>query len=232
MKYAGALLAGLIVGGSLALTGLYYNPLTRAEAPLPGAEDWVLAYGSPLRDGLAFIHSGESRLPRQPLDSPVLWESTIDQTFLSLLLVNGADGEPVGIASRISFPSEDSELLARGVIVTDQWMITLPGEGSLFIHSESNLWPFLTETLLPVWYLGRPWDGPATYSPTAGPGPEGAARAYGATGRFAGLAGSAVERYRLVEFSERLGPEQFEAELFVNLAAVTLGPAATGIPAE
>ena len=67
----------------------------------------------------------------------------------------------------------------------------------MFLQADTNVWPFLKETL-PVWYLGRPWDGPADYRPTAGPG-AGTAAVLGATGRFVGVEGTAVEQYRLTD---------------------------------
>ena len=94
---------------------------------------------------------------------------------------------------------------------------TISGEGSFFIRADSNLWPFLKETLIPVWYLDRPWQGPRNYRPTAGPGEGGSAITAGATGRFANLEGTAVESYELSGFDKIRGPGDLTARLFVSL---------------
>ena len=99
----------------------------------------------------------------------------------------------------------------------DDWLVTISGEGSFFIRADSNLWPFLKETLIPVWYLDRPWQGPRNYRPTAGPGEGGSAIVAGATGRFANLEGTAVESYELSGFDKIRGPGDLTARLFVSL---------------
>ena len=216
MKYLVTLILGLFAGAVLGIGALYVNPLTTNEAAAPGAADWTLTYESPVSGGIALTHGGDSRLPSHPAGVPELWENTINKMLLSVFRVSSPDGR-TGIASRLSLPSESSELLRRGVIVTDHWLITMPGEGSLFVDADSNLWPFIKRDLLPVWYLGRAWRGPQSYSPTTGPGLGQAGIVQGATGRFANLDGSSVERYHVSVFNRQRGPDEFEAELFINL---------------
>jgi len=227
MRYVLTFIAGLLLGGAVAATGLYFNPLTGESTRESNVGDWVLGYGSPISEALAFTHGRDSRLPSRPAMVPELWENTINRSLLSVMELSDAQGVPVGLASRISVPSEATELLSSGVMLTDQWLVTIPGQGSLFIHADSNLWPFFKENLIPVWYVGRPWAGPKTYALTAGPEPGGVARVVGASGRFTGVQGSAVERYRLEEFTPGAGPERFRAEL-----ALTLPPAREPAPAE
>ena len=45
--------------------------------------------------------------------------------------------------------SADTDLLLRGVLVSDHWLVTIPSEGTLFVRAESNAWPFLKNTLVP-----------------------------------------------------------------------------------
>ena len=216
MKYLLTLISGLLAGALLGVVALYINPLTTREAGQPGAADWALSYESPISGGLAFTHGGETRLPNHPAGIPELWENTINRMLLSVFRVSSPDGR-AGVASRLSVPSEASELLRRGVVVTDHWVITMPGEGSLFVDADSNLWPFIKRDLVPVWYLGRSWRGPQSYSPTVGPGLDQAGIVQGATGRFADRSGRSVERYHVSVFNTQRGPDEFEAELFIDL---------------
>lgn len=224
MKYFWTLLAGFVLGTVLALTGLYFNPLTQAAGPLPEAEDELFTYGSPLTSELVFTHGKLSRLPSYPSGVQDLWESTINKSALSVVLLRGADGR-AAIASRVSYPSEDTELLHRGVLLTDDWVVSMPGEGSLLINSQSNWWPFLKEMLIPVWYLGRPWPGPSEYATTRGPANGVWALVSGATGRFAGLTGTAAERYSVEQFDDRVGPRTTLTELYWKLEEPQAAPA-------
>jgi len=218
MRYLLTLLLGFLLGASVAGVGLYFNPFTQTGGPQPDAQDSVYTYGSPVTAALAFTHGNLSRLPTSPLGIPELWEGTINHGALALLVLGSADGSTNAIASRISFPSEGTELLLRGAVLTDHWLISVPGQGSLFVSAESNWWPFLRDTLIPTWYFDRPWLGPAVYAPTIGPGADGKALVQGATGAFAGRAGTAAERYRLEAFDDRVGPGQVQAEIYWRLA--------------
>ncbi len=155
-------------------------------------------------------------MPTYPSGVPNFWEGPINKSALSVVLLRGSDGA-AAIASRVSYPSEDTDLLRNGVLLTDDWIVSFPGEGSLFINAQSNWWPFLKEMLIPVWYLGRPWPGPSEYAPTVGPATGLWAFVDGATGRFAGLTGTAAERYSVREFDELVGPRQALTELYWRL---------------
>jgi hypothetical protein len=111
-------------------------------------------------------------------------------------VLNGTDDQPAAIASRLMAVSADTDLVLRGMLVNDYWLVTIPGEGTLFVHSDANAWPFVKETLLPVWYLDRPWQGPAEYWPTVGPGANGAGVTLGLGGTLRGE-GRAAERYEI-----------------------------------
>jgi hypothetical protein len=115
--------------------------------------------------------------------------------------------------------SADTDLLLNGVLLHDYWLLTLPNEGTVFVRAESNVWPFVKTTLVPVWFLGRPWRGPADYRTTAGPGAQGSAVVLGATGRVKGVEGSAVEQYRLTAFDRAAGSAAAIGELQLRLPA-------------
>jgi hypothetical protein len=114
-------------------------------------------------------------------------------------------------------PSRDTNLLLRGVLLSDYWLVTLPGEGTLFVRAESNAWPVLKNTLVPVWYLERPWSGPAEYWPTVGPGTDKSGVVLGITGTFRGSEGTVVEHYEISTLDPERDVALAKAELHLNL---------------
>jgi len=217
MKYVFMMLLGFLLGCALVMVGLFFNPLTADSNVVAGVNARVLSYSSPFSEGLAMTHNGQSRLPLQPATIPELWEGTIRDSMLSVVVLHDDADEPVGIASRVSQFSEGTEMLTRGVLVNDDWLVTIAGEGSFFINANSNLWPFLKDTLIPVWYLDRPWEGPKNYRPTSGPTEDGSALVSGGTGLFSDIRGTAVESYQVSEFDSVQGPGSIDARLFVQL---------------
>jgi hypothetical protein len=133
------------------------------------------------------------------------------------LVLNDASGQPAALASRLLSTSAETDLLLRGVLVSDVWLVTIPNEGTLFVHADSNAWPFLKETLLPVWYLDRPWNGPAEYWPTVGPGADDSADVVGIAGSFDGSAGTAVERYEITALDPARKLALAKGELHLNM---------------
>src|SRR5690606_17161124 len=135
-----------------------------------------------------------------------LWENTISVAAMTVLSLRQPDGATAVRASRLIAASPKPDLLLVGALGSDYWLLSVPGDGSLFVRAESNVWPFVHDSLMPVWYLQRPWEGPTECRPTAGPGNGDTAVVIGASGRFANASGSAVERYRLERFGTS-GPE-------------------------
>jgi hypothetical protein len=161
---------------------------------------------------------GEHTLPPGALTIDAgFWEETIDRTALLGLVLDDSDDKPAAVASRMLAGSADTDFLLSGVLVSDYWLLTIPNEGTLFLRADSNVWPFLKQTLLPVWYFGRPWSGPAHYRPTTGPGDDGLALVVGATGRFAGLEGTAIEQYRLTDLDPASRSAAAVGELHLRL---------------
>jgi hypothetical protein len=215
MKYLFFTLVGLILGAAAGIAVLYYNPLTVARTPEPASADRALHYQLP-EQSLAFMHGDRALLPGTSAGDEQFWEETINRTVLLALSLNDADGAPIAAASRLIQASTETDLLLRGVLVSDHWLLTIPGEGSLFLRVDTNLWPFLTQTFIPTWYLGRPWKGPSEYRPTVGPGPK-SAMIIGATGRFANAEGSAIEQYRLTTLDPASGQVALAGELHLHL---------------
>jgi hypothetical protein len=217
MKLAFVAFFGLLIGAAAGCAVIYYNPLTETSAPEPDATDTALHYDLP---GEVFGFAiGERALP--PGAARVadgLWEETIDRTALLGVVLDGPDDKPKAIASRLIAGSARTDFLLSGVLVSDYWLLTIPSEGTLFLRADTNVWPFLKQTLLPVWYFGRPWAGPSSFRPTAGPGEGGTAVVLGATGRFAGLEGTAVEQYRLTDLDPASRSVAAVGELHLRLA--------------
>ena len=227
MRYLVVTVIGLIFGAAAGLAVLYYNPLTEGDAATVAAAGLDLGYTVPSSHALLVTHGGRSSLARHPSDAPELWESTIEGLSLDVVWLTDAEGEPAALASRVGLPSEQTDLLLKGAIVTDYWLVTVPGQGSFFVHSESNLLPLLKEVIVPVRYLGQPWVGPVDYQPTIGPARDKRALAYGATGQFAELRGRSVETLRIESFSPTRGTEAVARRLRISFATQAPAEAAS-----
>jgi hypothetical protein len=217
MKYLLVAVLGLLIGAAAAGAAIYYNPFTMTKPAQLDIADRALHYSLP-SEVLGFALGDGVVPPGTPHRDGSLWEETIDRTAMLSLVLDDAHDNPTAIASRLLAVSPRTDFVVSGVRVNDYWLLTIPGEGTLFLRAETNVWPFLKETL-PVWYLGRPWKGPSEYSPTAGPGELGAAVVIGATGRFVGLEGSAVEKYRLTDLDPAARSAAATGELDLRLSA-------------
>jgi hypothetical protein len=217
MKYLLVAALGLLIGAAAAGAAIYYNPFTMTKSAHLDVADRALHYSLP-SEVLGFALGDAIMPPGTPKRDGSLWEETIDRTAMLSLVLDDAHDNPTAIASRLLAVSPRTDFVLSGVRVNDYWLLTIPGEGTLFLRAETNVWPFLKETL-PVWYLGRPWKGPSEYSPTAGPGELGAAVVLGATGRFVGLEGSAIEKYRLTDLDPAARSAAATGELDLRLSA-------------
>jgi len=216
VKHLFVALAGLLLGTAAAGAVLYFNPLSVTASGVPNPTDRVLHYSLP-DHVLAFSLGDDARyFGRDPGDDD-LWEDTIDRTAVLGLVLNDADNQPAAVASRLMAVSPDSNLLLRGVVLNDYWLVTLPGEGTLFVRADTNTWRFLKEALVPVWFLDRPWDGPSEYWPTVGPGADDSGVVLGLSGNFSGSEGSVVERYELTALDPARESALAEGELHLNL---------------
>jgi hypothetical protein len=216
MRYLFVAIIGLLFGVAAAGAVLYYNPLAEKSAPMPGATARVLHYSLP-DQVLEFAVGEDAKLLGQDAGDDSLWEETIDRSAVLGLVLNDGSNQPAAIASRLLSTSPDTDLLLNGVLVSDDWLVTIPGEGTLYVHADSNAWPFLKRTLVPVWYLDQPWSGPAEYWPTVGPGTDDSAQVVGLTGAFRGSEGSAVERYEITALDPARNVALANGELYLNL---------------
>jgi hypothetical protein len=196
MKYLAIALLGLLLGAAAAGAVLYFNPLTAERAPLTDHYDGAWRYVLP-QDALTFVRGAGTYLPDERAPTGELWEKPVQRSALLGLRLRDADGNSSAIASRLLVASRDTDLLLRGLLVADHWLITVPGEGSVFVRAQNNVWPFLKGTVIPMRYFDRAWEGPVEIKPTAGPHSTRAALVIGATGSFASVRGEAAESYRL-----------------------------------
>ena len=218
MRYLIVAVLGFVIGAAVAGAAIYYNPLIAMKSSAqPDVADRVLHYSLP-SEVLGFALGEQVVPPGTPRRDGSLWEETIERTAMLSLVLDDAHDQPTAIASRMLAVSPHTDFLLSGVRVNDYWLLTIPGEGTLFLRADTNVWPFLKETL-PVWYLGRPWKGPVDYSPTAGPGEHGEAVVVGATGRFAGLEGTAIEKYRLTDLDPAARSAAATGEIDFKLGA-------------
>lgn len=217
MRYLFVAIVGFVLGAAAAGAVVYFNPLAEKSAPAPNPAARVLHYSLP-GHVLEFSVGEDARLFGQDVGDDGLWEETIDRAAVLGLVLSDTESRPAAIASRLMAPSAENDLLRSGVLVSDYWLVTIPGEGTLFVHADSNAWPFLKETLVPVWYFDRPWKGPAEYWPTVGPRADDSALVVGLTGSLRGSEGSAVERYELAAFDPELGLASATGELHLALS--------------
>ena len=198
MRWIGGFVLGILAGALVGLGLLYANPFTGEE--LPSVESTSLLRYELGPETLSLTHGDQLGFDLQPSDISALWESTIRRTMLGTFVLRDLRGDVVGIASRATKISPQSNPLIRGILTSDHWLVTVPGAGSYFIESNDNIWPLLRDTFVKVNLLGRSWSGTRHFELTSGPDPNGAAVLTGASGRFAGVSGSAVhsvdiERY-------------------------------------
>ena len=216
MRYLFVAIIGLVLGAAGAGAALYFNPLAAKSAPMPGSTDRMLHYSLP-DQVLEFAIGEDARLFGQETGDDSLWEETIDRAGVLGLVLNDGSNQPAALASRLLSTSPDTDLLLNGVLVSDDWLVTIPGEGTFYVHADSNAWPFLKEKLVPVWYLDQPWTGPAEYWPTVGPAADDSAEVVGLTGSFRGSEGSAVEHYEITALDPARKVAQAKGELYLNL---------------
>jgi hypothetical protein len=203
MKYILSLIAGLVAGAALAVAALYFNPLTQRSAEPSGAPDWSLKFGlAPAAMWIA-THDEKLDLPLAPADVPRLYEDGIEGMLLTALPLHDSSGRFAASASRITVPSSATEFLRSGLLVDDYWLISIPGQGTLFVHAVNNEWPLVRDTLVRVDLLRREWRGSEAYAPTVGPGADGA-NVVGLTGGLAGRTGHGRERLVLENYSGSL----------------------------
>ena len=219
MKYVVGLILGIVLGTATALALLYFNPLTQAQAPRGGESDWMLEYSLSASGTWLSTHDDSMALPVVPDDAPLLWETGIKGSLLQAMPLADATGRNAAVGTRVSVPSSATEFVRSGLLVEDYWLISVPGEGTVFVHALNNQWPLVRDTVVRVDWLQRDWSGPSEYAPTLGPGAAGA-RVVGLSGRFRGRQGGGRDTLRLDAYDGQLA--QVSGKLVIELADAEL----------
>lgn len=218
MKYLWMTIAGFIVGALAGTAVVLVNPLTSSGDGRLTGFDSRLDFTFP-GDVSIVTHGGRAPFEREPFDVEPLWETTIRSTSLAMLTLHDDAGQPYAVATRAVSPSKRTELLTAGFLADDHWLISVPAQGAFFVAGESNLSSVVRDTFGRVTLLRREWAGPREYFPTAGPGVGSTAMVIGATGRFSGVTGRAVERWQIDGFSRADGVAGLSGELHLSFIA-------------
>lgn len=218
MKYVVGIVLGLVIGVVLGLGALYVNPMTAASGKAPRSGGWTLSYAYPSGGSLLLTHRGMRGLPLQPPGATRLWERSIEDSVLNVLVLKATGGAADAVATRLATPSRRTDLLLNGAIVDDYWLVTVPGRGSFFVHSDDNFWPLVKDTLIPRLF-GRIGRAAPSYEPTVGPGAGGRAVAFGVGGAFAAMRGTATESYGGIGVDAHRGLQRVSGQLHVELEA-------------
>ena len=216
MKYALSLTFGLLLGVAVALGLIYFNPLTQKQAESSRGAALELTYQFAGADSWLSTHSMDLKVPVMPTDVPLLWESGIKGMMLASMPLKGGNGSVIG--TKISAPSASTEFLRSGLLVDDYWLLSVPGAGTIFVHSINNQWPLLRDTIVTVDWLGRSFPASTEYLPTVGPSADGA-NVVGMTGVYRDSVGHARESISLETYRGDFTP--LSGRLAIDLAGLS-----------
>ena len=198
MRFLVALIVGFCVGAAIACAALFYNPFSQFVGNPPAGTSYF--YGNEQPD-FAISHAGKLPVPIRPAGTQGLWESAINGAVLTVFPLTDGDGETVALASRISTLSEDSDLFLRGALTSNDWLISFPNLGTLYVDDRENLSAVLRHGVFPVWVFRQPWNGTQEMLATAGPD-AGSAEIVGGNGDYENASGRIRQRYTVDRFGQ------------------------------
>jgi len=222
MKYVISLAIGMIVGLTLFVLGLYFNPFVGnpSVSPLAVSDlDLVdLSYSLVASDSIVFTNDGESHIKPHPAKVLQLWEPTVNRTRGFVTVLTDSRGEPAGLGVKFSSDSEDTALIEGVVLVNSVWHIYLPEHGTFLVDQTENFWPYLHDIVIPARLSsGDNWRGSWHGIMSVGPGALGTARVTANTGPFAGTEAEAVESITARAYSANTGPVGMSGSLTIAL---------------
>lgn len=222
MKYLIALLLGLISGGILFFSLIYFNPFAaaRSVSPLAVTSNRLLNLSfSPVPgETLVFTNDGESVPSPKPEKVLQLWESTIKNTDAMVVILADSRGEPAGIGIKFQSDSEATRVLNAQLLVDSVWHIHLPGRGTMLIDQRENYWSFVHDVVIEAHKSsGDNWRGSWNGVMTIGPNALGTGRVTGGNGEFAGVETEAVESLTAKAYSVASGPVAMSRDLSISL---------------
>jgi hypothetical protein len=220
VKYLISLVVGLVFGAGILLAGLYLNPFaTRTTiSPLTVSDDFLIALNFPVvpSETVLTTNNGESVRKPHPEKVQQLWEKTIQKSWVSVVELSGARGEPVGVGIKFASQSEKTRPLNADALVDSAWHIYLPDKGTLFVNQTENYWSFLRDVVAPArWDSANSWRGNWRADTTVGPGALRTARVVGLSGDFADVTAEAVESMSATAYSAIDGPVGMSGSLLV-----------------
>ena len=176
MKYAVSLSIGILFGAVLFVAGFYFNPFaeTLMVSPLAVSNDehLDLTYTAVPGESILYTDDGESIVNTHPNRVAELWEPTIVDTRVAVVLLNDGRGQVAGLGIKFSTDSEQSAPINSKILVNSAWHIYLPGQGTLVVDQIENYWSYLREIVVPArWSSGDNWRGSYFRIVTDGPGP-------------------------------------------------------------
>jgi hypothetical protein len=228
MKYLIALVLGLLVGATVFVAGMIYNPFIAKHGLSPlsvtDSEVMTLNFSSVPSNSILFTNDGESQRKPYPEKVLQLWEAPIRQTSAMATVMRDARSQTAGIGVKLSSLSERTRLLQGEALVDSVWYIYLPGRGSLFIEQSENYWTFLREVSLPAYRSSANiWKGAWLDDLTAGPGALGTAAVTGGAGSLQGLKMQGVESLSAQAYSVNDGLISAEGRLLIEMPGAPEG---------
>lgn len=220
MKYAIALVIGIVFGVLAFFVGFYNNPFVgRSElSPLAVSESGLnnLSYSAVSTKSIIFTNDGESISAPHPGKVAELWEPTVNKSELIVTSLIDSRGILAGIGVKMSTPSETTRLIDSKVIVDSVWHVYLPGRGTLAVYQQENWFAYLRDIVVPARRSSSDsWRGTWSRNMTIGPGALGTAVVSGMGGSFDGMQSEAVESLNARAYSSLQGPVQMTGTLSV-----------------
>jgi hypothetical protein len=222
MKYAISLVIGMIVGLTLFVLGLYFNPFVGnpSVSPLAVSDlDLVdLSYSLVASDSIVFTNDGESHIKPHPAKVLQLWEPTVNRTRGFVTVLTDSRGQPAGLGIKVSSDSEATAIIDGEVMVNSAWHIYLPEHGTFLVDQTENYWPYVRDIVIPARVSsGDNWRGSWHGIISAGPGALGTARVTAGNGPYVGAEAEAVESITARAYSSLTGPVGMSGNLTLAL---------------
>ena len=223
MKYLISLLVGTLLGATLFLLGLYYNPFVgqASVSPLAVSDTPVidLIYSAVPGESILYTNNGESTIAPFPDRVGELWEPAIVDTSAWVTELRSSRGEWVGIGIKFSSPSEQTRIVHGEAMANSVWHIYLPEKGTFLIDQTENYWTYLRDVVIPAyWSSSDNWRGTYHSIMTNGPGSLGTARLPCGIGMYADLISEAVESRTARGYSSTVGPISMSGSLSVAIS--------------
>ncbi len=223
MKYLISLLVGTLLGATLFLLGLYYNPFVgqASVSPLAVSDTPVidLIYSAVPGESILYTNNGESTIAPFPDRVGELWEPAIVDTSAWVTELRSSRGEWVGIGIKFSSPSEQTRIVHGEAMANSVWHIYLPEKGTFLIDQTENYWTYLRDVVIPAyWSSSDNWRGTYHSIMTNGPGSLGTARLTGGSGMYADLISEAVESRTARGYFSTVGPISMSGSLSVAIS--------------